>query len=303
MWLKEEYADMNKRLVSLVLLLVVTLSSVMGCGKNVSTDNISTEETKVEEVTEIETETETVSRFTATYTYDLDKSRYPISDETETMLIEKLTNLTLKKDEEFDMNSLSFKEDEKKAYSKLKDVLADVLYAKKSEDSILKSDIDYVKLESIEDLDTGLVFKFKQGNRYNTLNDGNMRSKELKLMYSYYPISKATQALVVSKLDGLTFERGQEFDKNSFLYTISDETVASVINKYNQAGNGDVSLTDEEARYVFRNALIAGLTHATTLRYKSGSSTDNMLIQRGFEFRIDVENTDECLIISLKYFF
>ncbi len=292
---------MNKRILALILFLVVTLSSVMGCGKNVSTDNASTEETKVEEATEIETETETESRFTGTYTYDFDKTRYPISDETKAMLIEKLTNLTLRKGEEFDMNSLSFKEDEKKTYNKLKDVLERVLSAKKSESNILICDIDYVKIESIEDLDTGLVFKFKRGDRYKISEENYIASGEYKIEYSHYPISNETKALLVSKLDHLTFEAGQEFDINS-LYTISDETVAGLINKYNQAGNGNISRTEEEVKYELRNLLYAVLDQRCGIGPKSGISTDNILMSRLFEIRIDVESTDECFIIRYKRF-
>lgn len=294
------------RLLALTLVLIMMFSTVMGCGSNKDTADAEAtdEETTVEDTTETVEETEKEYLYTSTYSYDLNKKIYPISDETEAMLIEKLSGLTLKKNDEIDFSTLSFKEDEQKACDKLKAVFMRAMLTQNNDGNKIKSDyLDYVKIESIDDLDTGLVFNFKMGHGFKFTGPSTyIESEEFK--YSSFPIPDETKELIVNKLDGLIFNKGDELDMDS-LYTVSQEIMDRVIKKYDQAGNGEVSLTDEEvkehAKYQMKG-LIKQLLSKSGFNYKSGSSSDNILLCNTSEVRLYVKDKGDFLYFFIKVY-
>ncbi|MGN0318883.1 MAG: hypothetical protein ACI4E1_13205 [Lachnospira sp.] len=198
------------RLLALTLVLVMMVSTVMGCGGNKDTADAdaTNEETTVEATTETVEETETEYLYSATYRYALDNERYPVSDETKAMLIEKLTGLTLKKNEEFDFSTLSFKEDEQKACDRLKVLLTDVMFAEKSENDRIVCNLDYVKIVRIDQTYKGLFLNFEQGNGYNFTNkEEYVNEINFEIDYSLYTISDETKAMLIEKLTNLELEK------------------------------------------------------------------------------------------------
>lgn len=163
------------KILALMLVLAMILSTVVACGSNTSqgenetgSESItqpSTEETKAPETTTAaESATQEASTSDEKVVFSekkLDYSKYPISEETKTMLIEKLTNLELVKGQEFDTNSLNFKDDELSARYVVEDILAAAMFARIDNSGILKCSLRRIEIYKVESKDTCMLFYFK----------------------------------------------------------------------------------------------------------------------------------------------
>lgn len=94
--------------------------------------------------------------------YEMNYSFYPISDETKAMLIKKLTNLKLEKGQKFDMNSLTFKENEQSARNRMISVFVSAIGADTSDINMLECRAKKVELYKIDSMDDCMVFYFKK---------------------------------------------------------------------------------------------------------------------------------------------
>lgn len=146
-------------------------STVVGCGKSeVSGDNNSTTksadvETTKEATTEATESTETEGTTSDveedSFTDKLDYTKYPISEETKSMLIEKLTNLQLVKGQEFDTKSLTFKDEEIYARYIVESILASAMFSQLG-NGILKCNFIEFEIYKVENQDNCMVFYFKR---------------------------------------------------------------------------------------------------------------------------------------------
>lgn len=165
------------KILALMLVFVMLLSTVVACGSNTSQGEKDTsseaitqsskEETKAPEITtSAESTTAEASTKKESGVFDnmpLNYSLYPISEETKAMLIEKLTNLVLVKGQEFDVYALPFKENEMLACYLLEGILAHHTSSILDGTGVIKCRISRFEIYKIEDEGTQLMFYFKKG--------------------------------------------------------------------------------------------------------------------------------------------
>lgn len=164
------------KMLTFMLILVMLLSTVVACGSNTSqgenetsseaTTQSTKEETKAPETT---TAAESTTQESSTsggvvnyYKGEIKYTKYPMSDETKAMLIEKLTNLELVRGQKFDMNSLNFKEVEMEAYHFLKSMLAYVMNSELNDTSILTCYLTKLEIYRIDNKDDCMTLYFKK---------------------------------------------------------------------------------------------------------------------------------------------
>lgn len=160
-----------KKILCMSLCLILALGLLTACGSSTGENETgseavtqpSTEETKVPETTTAAQEPSTSNERVFVFEDYLYYSRYPISEETKVMLVEKLTNLELVEGQEFDINSLTFKEDEFVARSFVKSMLRSAMYSSMSYDSsILVCRCKKLELYKVDVKDDCMEFYFKQ---------------------------------------------------------------------------------------------------------------------------------------------
>ena len=145
----------NIIILTLSLVLVLMFSIVVGCGDSSPVSSEATkEETKALESTtaigeSTALEATKVGEKVAYMKGMLDYSKCTISEETKAMLIEKLTNLELEKDEKFDVYSLPFKENELQACYELEAELAFFMNSSIGHNGVLKCKVSKFKIAKV----------------------------------------------------------------------------------------------------------------------------------------------------------
>lgn len=163
-----------KKILCMSLCLILALGLLTACGNSTGENETgseavtqpSTEETKAPEATtaaQSATQESSTSDEKVVFSEDyLDYSKYPISEETKTMLIEKLTNLELVKGQEFDTNSLNFKDDELYARYVVEDILAAAMFSSIDSKGMIKCITRRLEIYKVESKDTCMLFYFKK---------------------------------------------------------------------------------------------------------------------------------------------
>lgn len=165
------------KIVTLMLVLILTFSTLVGCGNSNQAVDESKSGTNVEAnndgttVTEANEESTTVEETSSVSIYN-ERKELPytlwdgstISAETKIMLLEKLTYFSIKKGEKFDMNSLPFKENEQTAREAMRARMHGMLDPSKAvqKGNILECMYDKVEIYKVEVLTDRIVFYARQ---------------------------------------------------------------------------------------------------------------------------------------------